>query len=80
MPPPMRLPPVCRSQAKWAAPQATARSSDGLVSTSGCHGCARTDEPLPHHLDQPLAQRGRREDAAVEQDRGGERSLARGMP
>src|SRR5262249_23611260 len=35
-PPPMRLPPVCRSQPKYAAPSATARSSDGLVSTSGC--------------------------------------------
>src|SRR4051812_40634311 len=43
MPPPMRRPPVCLSQAKCAAPQATAQSSDGLVRTSGCQGILAGD-------------------------------------
>ena len=63
----MRLPPECRSHAKYAAPQATARSSDGLVSTAVA--TLAFVEPRPHHIDDALAQHLRLEHAAVEEDR-----------
>ena len=69
MPPPMRWPPVCLQPGEVGRAPGHGQVERRIGQHERLPRVCRRVEPVAHHLEQPLAQRRRLEDAAVEQDR-----------